>query len=234
MWSDGTYSLLIGSQLFEAQSSLGASTQYLAVRLKSARNVMRIEKGIKETMILRLYPAQKDSEQFKGLMASKHTRRAKTKDFFLLQDPERYAGDLGKIEMEKMEARKQLRNMRLATERKYNRSSHKTYVSQDAHISESDESQYNDQSDNYDDDDYSGNRTDTAKRQSREETPRERIARAKYASTELPPSPQVNPENDSLGDNADDDDSDASDGLITHGSRKRRVVIHHDDLEYTL
>lgn len=228
MWSDGNYSILVGSQIFDTTISSTISNQCVAVGSQSDTETMRIENYVTGVMAPRLYLSQKDTEHLKDLMVSRHVKRAKTKGFFFLQDPEKYAGRIEKLEMEKMEARKRLKAKRLAAQKRYNRGDYR----KDASAGDSDGSMYGSHSDDYETDGRERIRPDSAKKKiNADQASVEKLIRSKYAAVDVPNSPGNDIADRDDDDTHDQSNSDGSDGLITQSSRKRRAVIYHDEIE---
>ncbi|KAJ3004482.1 hypothetical protein HKX48_001199 [Thoreauomyces humboldtii] len=107
-WSDGTTSLILGGEVFDATYTQGAPHQYIAVSMPDA-DVLKMQKLTTRSMMFK--PQSRTSmvhQKLKRHLAATKAQGQHTKMIVTLEDPEREREALEKVELEKIRAKKRL------------------------------------------------------------------------------------------------------------------------------
>ncbi|KAI7856202.1 Leo1-like protein-domain-containing protein [Circinella umbellata] len=121
-WEDGTTSLRVGNQLFDAgRKSFGKEEHTYLLAHQTTSGVLESHAEVTDQMTFRPYDIHSDTHrQLSDQVSSEQNRRIKkTKMFFTEKDPEKFRNDAEKEENERLQAQKKLENQRRRADDRY-------------------------------------------------------------------------------------------------------------------
>ncbi|KAI9243833.1 Leo1-like protein-domain-containing protein [Phascolomyces articulosus] len=167
-WEDGSTSLLVGSQLFDAgRKTLGKEEHTYLLAHQTTSGVLESHVEVTDQMTFRPYDIHSDTHrQLSDAVSTEQSKRIKkTMMFFTEKDPEAFRNDVEKEENERLQAQKKLENQRRRADDRYTApsSSHRA-----------DNYQYDDFVDDEEEEDYDEDEDEEQEYSSGEEEERER------------------------------------------------------------
>ncbi|KAI8816338.1 Leo1-like protein-domain-containing protein [Fimicolochytrium jonesii] len=107
-WSDGSFSLVLGGEFFDATVAAGPQHQYLSAQIPDP-GVFQMQNRVPQIMMFRPYGVnQLVHKKLTKEIAKKHQKGIKTKSIVTMVDPEKEREALEKAEIEKVRARRRL------------------------------------------------------------------------------------------------------------------------------
>ncbi|KAL0079170.1 Leo1-like protein-domain-containing protein [Phycomyces blakesleeanus] len=120
-WEDGTMSLMVGNECFDATQKVAAPQEHVYM-LAQHKQLGALESHTEITDHMTFRPSDLKSETHRHLtaqIANKHVKKIKTKMFFTEKDPEKLKQELELKESERLRAQKKLENQRKKTDVRY-------------------------------------------------------------------------------------------------------------------
>ncbi|OAD68327.1 hypothetical protein PHYBLDRAFT_101082, partial [Phycomyces blakesleeanus NRRL 1555(-)] len=111
-WEDGTMSLMVGNECFDATQKVAAPQEHVYM-LAQHKQLGALESHTEITDHMTFRPSDLKSETHRHLtaqIANKHVKKIKTKMFFTEKDPEKLKQELELKESERLRAQKKLEN----------------------------------------------------------------------------------------------------------------------------
>ncbi|KAI9495957.1 Leo1-like protein-domain-containing protein [Zychaea mexicana] len=125
-WEDGTTSLLVGNQLFDAtRKTLGKEEHTYLLAHQTSSGVLESQLEVTDQMTFRPYDIHSDTHRQLSGSVSEQAKKIKTKMFFTEKDPEAVRNSVEKEEQERQKAQKKLESQRKRADDRYTTTSHR-------------------------------------------------------------------------------------------------------------
>ncbi|KAI8137964.1 Leo1-like protein-domain-containing protein [Fennellomyces sp. T-0311] len=119
-WEDGTMSLVVGTQIFDApKKSLSSDEHTYLLAHQTTSGVLESHLEVTDQMTFRPYDIHSDTHRNLSGSVAEQVKRSKTKMFFTEKDPESLKHDLETEERERLQAQKKLESQRRRADDRY-------------------------------------------------------------------------------------------------------------------